>query len=105
MTALFGPAGNSESFAANGHKKTIEVPAFVNEFGLTAYEYQCGHGVRVSNQSANLVRKHENTIFLCLFMHPIIFPFLVLTRKHEIKVLSIFYRPPERQKRWVHPDL
>lgn len=44
MTALFGPAGNSESFAANGHKKTIEVPAFVNEFGLTAYEYQCGHG-------------------------------------------------------------
>ena len=41
MTALFGPAGNSESFAANGHKKTIEVPAFVNEFGLTAYEYQC----------------------------------------------------------------
>ncbi len=50
--AWFGPAGNSESFTEQGHKKTIEAPAFVHSFGLNAYEYQCGHGVRVSSQAA-----------------------------------------------------
>ena len=69
MTALFGPAGNSESFAANGHKKTIEVPAFVNEFGLTAYEYQCGHGVRVSNQSAAEFGEEARKYNLSLSIH------------------------------------
>ncbi len=50
--AWFGPAGNSDSFTEQGHKKTIEAPAFVSSFGLNAYEYQCGHGVRISRQSA-----------------------------------------------------
>ena len=50
--AWFGPAGNSDSFIAQGHKKTIEAPAFVDAFGLNAYEYQCGHGVRISRQAA-----------------------------------------------------
>ncbi len=50
--AWFGPAGNSDSFIALGHKKTIEAPAFVHAFGLNAYEYQCGHGVKISRQAA-----------------------------------------------------
>lgn len=50
--AWFGPAGNSDSFTVQGYKKTIEAPAFVSSFGLNAYEYQCGHGVRISRQSA-----------------------------------------------------
>ena len=69
MKALFGPAGNSESFAANGHKKTIEVPAFVSEFGLTAYEYQCGHGVRVSSQSAAEFGEEARKYNLSLSIH------------------------------------
>lgn len=69
MKALFGPAGNSESFVANGHKKTIEVPAFVSEFGLTAYEYQCGHGVRVSSQSAAEFGAEARKYHLALSIH------------------------------------
>lgn len=68
MKALFGPAGNSNSFAENGHKHTTEAPAFVASFGLTAYEYQCGHGVRVNEQSAAVFRaeaeKHQITVSL-----------------------------------------
>ena len=52
MKALFGPAGNSDSFIQNGHKSTLEAPAFVSGLGLTAYEYQCGHGVRVNEKNA-----------------------------------------------------
>lgn len=52
MTARFGPAGNSESFAAAGFKSTLQAPAWLAQMGLTAYEYQCGRGVRVSVDSA-----------------------------------------------------
>ena len=40
--ARFGPAGNSESFAAEGYKKSEDAPAWLAAKGLTAFEYQCG---------------------------------------------------------------
>lgn len=52
MTARFGPAGNSESFYAAGYKATLQAPAWLHDLGLTAYEYQCGRGVRVSVDTA-----------------------------------------------------
>ncbi|MBR2406717.1 MAG: TIM barrel protein [Clostridia bacterium] len=52
MKAVFGPAGNSDSFYAAGHKATVEAPAWLQSLGLTAYEYQCGRGVRVSEDTA-----------------------------------------------------
>lgn len=52
MSALFGPAGNSDSFKEKGYKHTLEVPSFLASFGLKAYEYQCGHGVRISEEKA-----------------------------------------------------
>lgn len=39
---LFGPAGNSESFYAEGLKHTADAPAWVKKIGLDAYEYQGG---------------------------------------------------------------
>ena len=50
--AYFGPAGNAESFAAMGYKKNTQVPEYLKKFSLTAYEYQCGHGVRVNEKAA-----------------------------------------------------
>ncbi len=52
MIARFGPAGNSESFYAAGNKSTVQAPAWLHALGLTAYEYQCGRGVRVSEDTA-----------------------------------------------------
>ena len=45
---LFGPAGNSESFYAEGLKHTADAPAWVKKIGLDAYEYQGGNGIRGS---------------------------------------------------------
>ncbi len=51
-TAWFGPAGTGGQFAALGYKKTMDVPAYCKEVGLNAYEYQCGHGVRIKADKA-----------------------------------------------------
>lgn len=52
MTPKFGPAGNGNLFYAAGLKATQEAPAWLQSLGLTAYEYQCGRGVRVSEATA-----------------------------------------------------
>ena len=48
MKIRFGTAGKSESFEALGYKKTTDIPAYLQAFGLNAFEYQCGRGVRVN---------------------------------------------------------
>ena len=45
---LFGPAGRAGSFETLGYKKMEQVPEYLARFGLDAYEYQCGRGVKVN---------------------------------------------------------
>ena len=52
MSIKFGPAGNSISFTEMGYKKTNDVPIYLKEFGLNAFEYQCGRGVKISDTAA-----------------------------------------------------
>lgn len=52
MSAIFGVAGNSDSFHAQGHKASVEAPKWLHEFGLDAYEYQCGKGVLIGAETA-----------------------------------------------------
>ncbi|MDR1116858.1 MAG: TIM barrel protein [Oscillospiraceae bacterium] len=59
--ALFGPAGNSDSFTAS-HKSSVEAPGWLYDLGLDVYEYQCGKGVRIKDETAEELggeaRKH-----------------------------------------------
>lgn len=48
----FGPAGTGDSFSVRGFKKSAQAIEYVRQFGLTAYEYQCGRGVRLSDETA-----------------------------------------------------
>ena len=48
----FGPAGISDSFAAQGYKTSLDIPAYTAGMGLDAFEYQCGHGVRLAEGKA-----------------------------------------------------
>lgn len=52
MGAKFGPAGQGDSFKEKGYKKQTDIPNYLKEFNLTAYEYQCGHGLRVNSETA-----------------------------------------------------
>ena len=69
MKPLFGPAGNSDSFAAAGFQRTTQAPEFVHQFGLTAYEYQCGHGVRVGEQAAAEFRAEAEKYNITVSLH------------------------------------
>lgn len=48
----FGPAGNSERFYEEGHKRTVETFAWQKALGLTAFEYPFGRGIRLSSDAA-----------------------------------------------------
>ena len=48
----FGTAGTSDSFAALGYKNSLDIPAYTAEMGLDAFEYQCGHSVRLGLEKA-----------------------------------------------------
>ena len=52
MSAIFGPAGNSESFSAMGYKHSLQVPEYLVKMGLDAFEYQCGRGVNIGLDKA-----------------------------------------------------
>ena len=52
MGAIFGPAGNSESFATLGYKGSLDVPEYIVRMGLDCFEYQCGRGVNIGEAKA-----------------------------------------------------
>ena len=51
----FGPAGNSESFYAQGYKATWQAPAWLHAMGLNAFEYSFGRGVSLSEDMAERI--------------------------------------------------
>ena len=67
--ARFGPAGNCEDFAAAGYKSTAQMPAFLATYGLSAYEYQCGRGVRLSDATAEALRTGAEQHDIRLSLH------------------------------------
>ncbi len=52
MSAKFGPAGTSDSFAQMGYKSSNKVPEYINKMGLDTFEYQCGKGVKTGEETA-----------------------------------------------------
>ncbi len=64
----FGTAGAGDLFYSRGLKNSYDAPAFLKELGLTAYEYQCGHGVNMGKEKANFLgeKARENNIALSI---------------------------------------
>lgn len=48
----FGPAGNSDDFFEAGNRSGLQAPEWIKKHGLDCYEYQCGHGVKISKDAA-----------------------------------------------------
>ena len=65
MSARFGPAGNAENFP---YKSSADAPKWLRQLGLDCYEYQCGKGVHVGEETARKVGQaaQENDIVLSL---------------------------------------
>lgn len=66
MSAKFGPAGNAESFP---YKSSVEAPRWLQELGLDCYEYQCGKGVRVKEETAVALGRQALERGIALSLH------------------------------------
>lgn len=66
MYAKFGTAGCCEEFYDAGNKSALEMPKWLKEHDLDCFEYQCGRGVKISNDGAKKLGKFakENNILL-----------------------------------------
>lgn len=69
MGARFGPAGNAESFYEQGYKSTVQAPGWLEKMGLSAYEYQCGRGVRVNESTLATMRSKAAEHHIAVSLH------------------------------------
>ena len=69
MAIRFGPAGNSDSFAAAGLRASWQAPAWLRGMGLNAYEYQCGRGVHVGEETARKIGREGQKYDVALSVH------------------------------------
>ena len=49
---LFGPSGCGDEFYNEGKKGVLEIPNWIKNYGLDAYEYSFGHGYQMSMELA-----------------------------------------------------
>lgn len=67
MSVSFGPAGNALSFSAR-YRSSLDAPAWLAGLGLDCYEYQCGKGVNIGEETARRLgekaREHHITLSL-----------------------------------------
>ena len=66
MSAKFGPAGNAMSFP---YKSSVDAPRWLQEVGLDCYEYQCGKGVRVKEDTAVALGRQAQAHGIALSLH------------------------------------
>lgn len=66
MSAKFGPAGNAENFP---YKSSVDAPRWMGELGLDCYEYQCGKGIHVGEQTARAVGEQARAHGITLSLH------------------------------------
>jgi deoxyribonuclease IV len=65
----FGTAGNADSFFEAGFKDIAQAPEYLHSIGLDAYEYQGGHGIRITPQKAALLGQNARGFGIRLSVH------------------------------------
>lgn len=66
MSATFGPAGNAGNFP---YKSSADAPRWLASLGLDLYEYQCGKGVNVGEDTARRVGEAARAAGIALSLH------------------------------------
>ena len=66
MSATFGPAGNADSFP---YKSSADAPKWLAFLGLDRYEYQCGKGVNIREDTARKLGANAAEAGISLSLH------------------------------------
>jgi len=66
--ALFGPAGSEENFIRQ-YRSTLYMPEYLHSMGLDAFEYQCGRGVNIGEETAYALGEKARQYGIALSVH------------------------------------
>lgn len=96
---LFGPGGNSDSFAAEGFKHTKDAPAWVASRGLDAYEYQGGNGIVAGDAALAEIGKAASLAGISMSVHaPYYISLSGIETEKRLKSLDYIRRSVEAAK-------
>lgn len=65
----FGVAGNPNDFYEKKFKVSEQMPKYLYDMGLDAYEYQCSRGVKVSDEKAEKIKNEACKYNIMLSVH------------------------------------
>lgn len=85
MSAIFGPAGNPEAFYESGKKASVEMPAWLADLNLSAYEYQCSRGVHVGEETARAIGLKAAQYGISLSIHA---PYFISLATEDEKIAA-----------------
>ena len=86
----FGTGGNPNDFYDKKYKVSEQMPKYLNEMELDAYEYECSRGVRISDKKAEEIKNQAIKYNISLSVHS---PYYISlsTQEEEKKIKSIKY--------------
>ena len=86
----FGTGGNPNDFYDKKYKVSEQMPKYLNEMGLDAYEYECSRGVRISDKKAEEIKNQAMKYNISLSVHS---PYYISlsTQEEEKEIKSIKY--------------
>lgn len=82
---LFGPSGNSDIFYEQGHKSSLEMPKWLRNMGLDAYEYSCARGVRIKRDMAESLGNLSRDKGISLSVHA---PYYINLASDDPKIIE-----------------
>lgn len=65
----FGPSGNSEKFYQDGLKNSWQMPAWLSDMGLNAYEYQCNKGTNIKRETTEKIGEQARLAGIRMSIH------------------------------------
>ena len=104
MYAQFGPAGNPDAFYEAGNKASVQMPAWLGEMKLTAYEYQCSRGVNIKEETAREIGRRAAEYGIKLSIHAPYFISLGTDDEHIITNTQNHFLKSLEVARWMGAD-
>lgn len=103
MTPLFGPAGNCDSFTKQ-YKSSVHAPAWLRDLGLDCYEYQCGRGVNVGEDTARAIGRAASEAGIVMSLHAPYFINLSGDDPRRVEKNTEYILQSARVCRWLGGD-
>lgn len=98
MGAKFGPAGNAENFP---YKSSVDAPAWLAQLGLDLYEYQCGKGVNIREETALVLGERARRAGIALSLHAPYFINLANPDPESLKKTTNYILSACRAAHWI----